>query len=281
MKFHSHRSARRPRLIAFSLLEILVAVGILALIMVGLLAMFYQTQRAFRSGSMQVDVLESGRAINQLLSRELQELSAPGLSSTINLSAVSHPPLVLPLTSGGNGQTREYLMQDLTFLTQENDEWFGTIYTIADAGLGVGILYRYDTNFPAAQLGLVANKWQTAAFTNFHRVADGIVHFKLLAYDPNGLLFSPSLTNVPAGLAMTNLLNGDYDYFFRDDALPAYLDVELGVLDPRAVAQFRARLDNPSLSLLSNPRAWSYLTNHVGSIHLFKQRIPIRNAPRP
>src|SRR5712692_6887630 len=99
MKFHSHRSARRPRPNSFSLLEILVAVGILSLIIVGLLAMFYQTQRAFRSGSMQVDVLESGRAINQLLARELQELSAPGLLFAVNLSAVSHPPLVLPLTS--------------------------------------------------------------------------------------------------------------------------------------------------------------------------------------
>jgi hypothetical protein len=133
-------------------------------------------------------------------------------------------------------------------------------------------LYRYQANSPGTQLGVLANNLQTAAFTNFHRVADGIVHFKLLAYDTNGLLFSPSLGNVPAGLVMTNLLNGDYDYFFTGDALPAYLDVELGVLDPRAVAQFRARTNNPVL-------ARGYLTDHVGSIHLFKQRIPIRNAP--
>src|SRR5712692_6476570 len=111
MKIHSHRSARRPRSNSFSLLEILVAVGILAIIIVGLLAMFYQTQRAFRSGSMQVDMLESGRAINQLLSRELQELAVPDRPSTINLAAVSHPPQVLPLTSGGSGETREYRMQ--------------------------------------------------------------------------------------------------------------------------------------------------------------------------
>jgi len=271
MKFLSHRSVRRSSPIAFSLLEILVAVGILSLIIVGLLAMFYQTQRAFRSGSMQVDVLESGRAINQLLSRELQELSAPGLPFTVNLSAVSHPPLVLPLTSGGNGETREYRMQDLTFLTQENDEWFGTIYAIADAGLGVGTLYRYEANFPGAQLSLLVNNLQTAPFTNFHRVADGIVHFKLLAYDANGLQYR--YTNSFGGLTAINLGNDDYDYYFTN-YLPSYLDVELGVLDPRAVAQFRARTNNPVL-------ARSYLTDHVGSIHLFKQRIPIRNAPPP
>ncbi len=277
MKVPSHRSARGRSPVAFSLLEILVAVGILSLIIVGLLAMFYQTQRAFRSGSMQVDVLESGRAINQLLSRELQELSAAKLPGAINFAAVSYPPVVLPLTSGGTGESREYRMQELTFLTQENDDWFGTIYRIPDAGLGVGTLYRYVTNFPAVSSDLLFRTWQNVPpppFAGFHRVAEGIVHFKVLAYDSNGLLFSPSLGNVPIGLVMTNLFNGDYDYFFRGDALPSYLDVELGVLDPRAVAQFRARTNNPVL-------ARGYLTDHVGSIHLFKQRIPIRNAASP
>ncbi len=222
---------------------------------------------------MQVDVLESGRAINQLLSRELQELSAARFPSAINFAAVSYPPLVLPLTSGGTGESREYRLQNLTFLTQENDQWTGTLYTIVDAGLGVGTLYRYVTpNFPGVSNNVLISTLQNAPLTDFHRVADGIVHFKVLAYDANGLLFNSSLTNLPIGLVMTNLLNGDYDYYFRGDALPSYLDVELGVLDPRAVAQFRARTNNPVL-------ARSYLINHVGSIHLFKQRIPIRNAP--
>ena len=80
-------------------------------------------------------------------------------------------------------------------------------------------------------------------------------------------------------LTAINVGNDDYDYYFTN-YLPSYLDVELGVLDPRAVAQFRARLVNPTLAVqVGNPGAWSYLTNHVGSIHLFKQRIPIRNSP--
>jgi len=293
MKFHSHRSPRWRSAIAFSLLEILVAVGILAIIIVGLLAMFYQTQRAFRSGSMQVDVLESGRAINQLLSRELQELTVPDRPAMINLAAVSHPPLVLPLTSGGSGETREYRLQDLTFLSfraQTNDEWVGTIYTIPNAALGVGTLYVYSTNFPLDPSSFpwvsISNLYRTLQnppLTAYHRVADGIVHLKLLAYDANGLLYSNSFGNAFGGLTLFNSGNvgqNDFDYYFTN-YLPAYLDVELGVLDPRAVAQFRARLANPNLSLLANPLAWSYLTNHVGTTHLFNQRIPIRNAPPP
>ena len=284
MKFNSHLSARRRRPIAFSLLEILVAVGILALIIVGLLAMFYQTQRAFRSGSMQVDVLESGRAISQLLSRELQELTVPGWPSNVNLAAVSDSSLVLPLMSGGNGETREYRVQDLTFLTfrtRTNDEWVGTIYRIPDAGLGVGTLYRYSTNFPLdpssfpwVSISKVYRALQNPPLTDYHRVADGIVHFKLLAYNADGLLYSNSFGNAFGGLTLFNLGTvvgqNDYDYYFTN-YLPSYLDLELGVLDPRAVAQFRARTNNPVL-------ARGYLTDHVGSIHLFKQRIPIRNS---
>jgi len=301
MKLLSHRFARWRSPIAFSLLEILVAVGILALIIVGLLAMFYQTQRAFRSGSMQVDVLESGRAISQLLSHELQDLTLPGQAPKTNLAAVSYPPLVLPLTSGGNGQTREYRLQDLIFLTfrtRTNDEWVGTIYTIGDAGpnagLGVATLYEYSTTVPLDPASspsdtlnrLYANLWNVyAAMKNgplasgFHRVADGIVHFKLLAYNADGLLYSNSFGNSFGGLAAINVGDDDYDYYFTN-YLPSYLDLELGVLDPRAVAQFRARVAATNLPLqIGNPGAWSYLTSHVGSIHLFKERIPIRNSP--
>jgi hypothetical protein len=306
MKLPSHRSARRPRPNSFSLLEILVAVGILALIIVGLLAMFYQTQRAFRSGSMQVDVLESGRAISQLLSRELQELTVPGQPGMINLAAVSYLPLVLPLTSGGNGATREYRLQDLAFLTfrtRTNDEWVGTVYAIGDAGpnagLGVGTLYRYSMNFPFDPSSSPSNTLYQS-YTNlqrqfyaarptgplssgFHRVADGIVHFKLLAYDADGLLYNRSFPSNSGGLGVVNLGTvvgqNDYDYYFTN-YLPSYLDLELGVLDPRAVAQFRTRVVATNLPVqFGNPVAWSYLTNHVGSIHLFKQRIPIRNSP--
>src|SRR5713101_2942029 len=294
MKLLSHRFARWRSPIAFSLLEILVAVGILALIIVGLLAMFYQTQRAFRSGSMQVDVLESGRAISQLLSHELQDLTLPGQAPKTNLAAVSYPPLVLPLTSGGNGQTREYRLQDLIFLTfrtRTNDEWVGTIYTIGDAGpnagLGVATLYQYSMNFPLypsispsntlyqSYANLLSQFYaalpNAALASGFHRVADGIVHFKLLAYDADGLLYTRSFVTNSGGVGVVNVGTvvgqNDYDYYFTN-YLPSYLELELGVLDPRAVAQFRARVASSNSPVqFGNPVAWSYLTNHVGSIH--------------
>src|SRR6266581_6128658 len=72
--------------LGFSLIEVMVAVSLLAVIIVGLLAMFYQTQRAFRSGIAQVDVLEGGRATLDLISRELQEMTAASDPTITNVN---------------------------------------------------------------------------------------------------------------------------------------------------------------------------------------------------
>ncbi|HON07875.1 MAG TPA: prepilin-type N-terminal cleavage/methylation domain-containing protein, partial [Verrucomicrobiota bacterium] len=64
---------------AMTLMELLVAMGILSIIVVGLLAMFQQTQRALRASATQTDVLETGRAVMDLMVREIQQASAINL----------------------------------------------------------------------------------------------------------------------------------------------------------------------------------------------------------
>ena len=49
---------------AFTLIEIMVTVALLSFIILGLMAMFHQTQRAFRNSITQTDVLEGARALN-------------------------------------------------------------------------------------------------------------------------------------------------------------------------------------------------------------------------
>src|SRR5690349_9405531 len=53
----------------FSLIEILVVVALLSVIILGLIAMFHQTQKALLSTTTQVDLLESGRAAADLVVR--------------------------------------------------------------------------------------------------------------------------------------------------------------------------------------------------------------------
>src|SRR5688572_31806835 len=98
---HSRRSEQ-----AFSLIEIMVAVTLLSVITLGLLAMFYQTQRAFRVGTSQVDVLENGRAALQLICRDLQQMHVSNMDSVTNfyVEPANGLPVVMDLPDGSKRQ---------------------------------------------------------------------------------------------------------------------------------------------------------------------------------
>lgn len=108
------------RLAAFSLVEIMVAVGLLGVIIVGLMAMFNQTQRAFRSGAHHNDVMEGGRSASDLIKRDLIELAPKG--SGTNLAAITNGTNVLFIRSRAN-----------------SDEWRETGYFVAS-----NTLYRFS-----------------------------------------------------------------------------------------------------------------------------------------
>jgi type II secretory pathway pseudopilin PulG len=257
---------------AFSLVEVMVAVGLLAFIIVGLLAMFYQTQRAFRSSATQTDVLEAGRAAMQIIRQDIQEMHAAGhplVTNFLMLPARGSTTLAFPLPpkTGTNDLKTELL--DLTFLQKISDEWVGVAYRIEGAGAGLGTLKRMeerhrldsldpftDTQVAPEQYGLITlgTYWDglPAGDAGFHRVIDGVVHFDLIPYDTNGVPLS--ITNV-----------------FTTNFVPAYVDVELGILEPKTLEQVRARLN-----ALNTNAARIYLKDRVERVHMFKQRIPIR-----
>src|SRR5258708_5631572 len=92
---HLRPSAVSPRSIrAFSLVEILVTMALLSVIVLGLLAMFHQTQRAFTQSLMQVDVLEAGRAATDLISHEVEQMTPAYASNGINFFAALAPRAV-------------------------------------------------------------------------------------------------------------------------------------------------------------------------------------------
>lgn len=261
----------------------MVAVALLAIIIVGLLAMFFQVQRAFRAGTSQVDVLEAGRSFMSSLPREVQQLTAAGefLTFTTNLFVVPAANATDTVQILPSGAERFNYLEDFGFLSRAGDIWTGTAYRFSNAVTGVGTLYRLTSSItndshPDTNIMWLTNLSQyvcqatpVLAPGQFRPVIDGIVHFSVLGYDVNGMVF----TNWTDPLAP--IVNGGY----TNNILPAYLDIEVAILRPDTLAKFKARLD-PSLA--PNPqwfeRATNYLAKQIGNTDIFRQRVTIRPA---
>ncbi len=266
---------------AFSLLEIMVAVSLLVVIMLGLLAMFTQTQKAFRVGMTQVDVMEGGRAAADLISRELEQLT-PAYTSATNFYARVQPapyaPMVQTLPGSGNA-ARQNVLEDVFFLMRQNQAWFGVGYRVVPAGAAVGTLYRFvaTTNITQDPAGLMRVFANVNPLTSMSRFLDGVVHFKVHAFDQNGALITSTAYLSPG--AVTNSYNyvswspalGDVNlYQFTSNAVPAYVELEIGVLETPALERYQ--------SFASAKAQQNYLQGLAGQVHIFRRRIPIHDV---
>jgi len=271
------RDARRSgaRLRGFSLIEVLVVIALLSVIIIGLVAMFSQTQRAYRLGTTQVDVLEAGRAVTDLMTRELSQVAPGGTPATNFLVRLQHVGLQdLP----GNTAPRTNLLEQLFFMTRENQRWTGVGYAVLDPATGlpnstVGTLYRYETNAyfeqPLAQLlpGFEAARW-----TNMRRLLDGVVHFTVRAFDTNGVWINRSLgTNIDVRYNLGLLRDTPALAAFTSNAVPASVEIELGILEERQAERARS-INNAAV------RENFISSNTVGQVHLFRWRVPVRSV---
>jgi len=283
---------------AFSLVEILVTIALLSVIVLGLMAMFNQTQRAFRSSMTQTDVLENGRAAMDLLMRELEQVTPANLQTTINFYAWYIPrkpdppaPLLQELISPNSPpdppQMRTNVLQEFFFLTRNNRDWSAVGYTIGvphpdpNTGMlvlgppnfGVGTLYRFVTNVHESERELTAHFYQVfqnAPLTNLHRVADGVVHLRVRAFDTKGMLIDTNSV-VRNAIIQRDILPSEVQYWFYSNAVPAYVEIELGMLETHLLGRFLAMTNNPDT-------ARKFLEKQSGGAHLFRQRVPIRNV---
>ena len=70
--------------LAFSMVELLVAMTLLSLIVLVLMTVFNSTQRAFRSSVTQTDILEGSRAAMDLMTADLRNLTpSDGVSNNV------------------------------------------------------------------------------------------------------------------------------------------------------------------------------------------------------
>src|SRR5436190_17457756 len=210
---------------AFTVVELLVAVSVMTLIVLVLYGLFDQVQKALHGNVAQVDVLEGGRATMQLCSGEMEQIAAGTVPGSTNLfiGLTAMPYQQALLTPGTN---RVNVLQQIFFLSHFNKSWVGTGYRVLSLNSngiatavaeGVGTLCRYSVtvndadfpNLPAAgplrtNLFWQVMNWPPAPspsnLTNYQQVMEGVIHFRVRAFDNSGLLITNSfVTNIPPG----------------------------------------------------------------------------------
>jgi hypothetical protein len=281
---------------AFTLVEILVVVVLMALIILALMAVFNSTQSAFRASITQTDVLEGGRSVMGLIKSDLEPMTPSFGSSPRGNSAVpvnfyaatgTNVPLMQSLT--GSGQQRANVQEIFFILSRQNTTWTGVGYVVDTASTNhLNPLYRFSmsTNVMAADPAVLYYNFLSAIAylpippnaINLSHLIDGVVDLRVRAFGTNGVWITTNVvvnnglfTNVWVG--STNSFTGGEPSFvyMYSNAVPASVEVELGVLEDRTLQRAETWLNNSSAQT-------NYLAQHVGQVHLFRQRFLIRNV---
>lgn len=263
----------------------------LSFIILGLTAVFIQVQKAFKNGIKQADVSDGGRTIMDMVTSDLRQMTDAKNPGVANLywSWAGSNQLV---QESGNVVVRTNQQDEIFILVHTNNLWTGIGYAVSNVGPCLGTLYRYvmTTNTPFITNNLFNEFSQTVnnqTFgTNWHAVADGVIHLKLRAYDQNGneTWFETRLSDYAAeGSAFyyppsvnPTVLGYDsaaYIAAINSNTLPNSVDLELAMLEPDAYAQAHA------LTVNQNAVSNFLATNAVMKVDVFHQRLAIPVVP--
>jgi hypothetical protein len=283
LPFSASSSPGRARR-GLTILEMLVSTAMLSLIVLGLTAMFIQVQKAFKSGIKQTDVTDTGRTIMEMVANDLRQLSDaknPGVPNLFwSWSGTNQ------LAQGSDGvMIRTNQQDELFILVHTNNVWTGIGYAVSNVGPCLGTLYRYSVSTNAHYitnnlfLPFQASVNNQSFGTNWHAVADGVIHLKLRAYDQNGNenWFQSKVgdytaeDSAPEFSYPPSYLLGPNTILFNPNSntLPHSVELELAVLEPDAFNQAHAMAFNPTA--VANFLA----TNAVNKVDVFRQRITI------
>ena len=292
-KSAEHAVIRQVAAAAFTLVEIMVVMILLSVIILGLMAMFNQTQRAFQAGMTQVDLLEGGRMFTDLLVRDIQQIAPTRQTNGMNFYAQipAYAPLLQTLPASSLSRTD--LLQDVFFTSRYNQTWSGIGYYVRTNPMYrlnmplVGTLYRFETNMPINQMAGTNSLMPYLTYltaTNplqISKILDGVVEFRVRCYDLNGMMITNgtqsiasnsfwSITNA-AGFGVPSFPADEVAFYgFSNNIVPAFVEVQIGVLEPGVLKRYRSIPDPITAS--------NFLASHAGNVQLFRQRVAVRNV---
>ncbi len=287
---------------AFTLVEVMVVVVLLSLIVYALMMVFSSTQAAFRASVTQAGVLDDGRAAMDLMASDLRAMAPSDgnanyaiinntLSTTCAVNfyaaatAFASPPSPLIQPMVGGNSTRTNVLETFFILSRGNQNgvptWYGVGYAVATNAPGGSpyALYRFATNHPVAAAD------PASIFTNdFARflgnvsggshLMDGVVALTVRACNPGGYWmtntyqFNGSQWVTNQNVWFAPLIYGEVGFAMFSNTLPASVEVEMGVLEDRALQ----RADSLNFNLQAQG---NYLAGAAGAVHVFRQRVTI------
>jgi prepilin-type N-terminal cleavage/methylation domain-containing protein len=213
------------------------------------------------------------------------------------IASATNNPLLQSLT--GSGYLRTNVLESFFILSRQNTTWTGVGYVVDTTSPNYfNPLYRFSisTNVMAADPTMLFDAFLTnlPAYTglpisptnpSMSHLMDGVVDLRVRAYDPGGLWMTnlPTYYYDPVFGQMTNDLSkniwfsqpawGEVGFYMFSNTLPASVEINLGVLEDRAIQRAQ--------SLPNLPPAWAqsnYLAQQAGKVHVFRQRVWIRNV---
>ncbi len=303
--------ANRKSQRAFTLVEILVVLVLLSLIIFALMAVFNGTQKAFRASLTQSDTLEGGRAVMDLIAADLAAVTPCNYNSNyfyngstfdnsnmpVNffvseyLFAQAYPPvsLVQTLITSPSGAQVTNILENIYVLSKNNlngvPSWVGTGYSV-NSSLPDGTLYplyRFymTTNASSGVAGVsqMFNNFVNFQYSNsnyWSHLMDGVVRLTAQVYDTNGVwmtngYINPSNFGANFHVRFVYFTQDNYgltDSVFYSNAVPASVQIELGTLEDRTLDHAEG---------LSGVAQSNYLAGAAGNVHIFRQRVWIRN----
>lgn len=287
---------------AFTLIEVMVVVVLLAFIIIALMGVFNSTQAAFRASVTQTDVLESGRAAMDLITTDLRAMAPSfGVSNSsplllknglipVNFSVAGSgsPPLVQSLVASSG--TRTNVLESLFMLRRENQTWTGVGYYVDTAStIGVNSFYRFSmsTNVSAVNgAAMLYANFLNTPLTNsppWSHVMDGVLTLKVRAYDTNGVWLNWqnfNLTNVGGrNIVYYQPQPGESEtsFIMFSNTLPATVEIEMATLEDRTLQRAESRPSNLPLPSPGDART-KYLQDQASKVHIFRQRVAIPNV---
>jgi hypothetical protein len=274
---------------AFSLIELMVVMVLLSLIVLALMAVFDATQTAFRSSVTQADVSETGRATINLIRNDLVEMT-PSLDYSnrsvnfyVGVQVTTNAPLIQPLVGVIGNVRRTNVLENLFILTRDNQTWTGIGYVVnASSSSPINPLYRFsmstnvEASSPFALYTNFVNEVADGDYTNMSHLMDGVVGLTVHAYDPNGVCINNYYgyyTNAQNTCYLTvgnGSGYGEEGFCMYSNTLPASVEIELDAFEDRTLQRAE--------SFGAYQARTNYLAQQVGKVHVFRQRVLIRNC---